>query len=53
LNLGGEAIAVRFPDQQLRGEIVVSSAGDRDGEVVTGDITLGGHEGVVMALPSM
>ena len=50
LNLGGEAIAVRFPDRQLRGEIVVSSAGDRDGAVVTGDIRLGGHEGVVVAL---
>ena len=50
LNLGGEAITVRFPDEALRGEIVVSSAGDRDGAVVTGDITLGGNEGVVMAL---
>jgi hypothetical protein len=26
------------------------SAGDRDGAVVTGDIALGGHEGVVVAL---
>ena len=50
LNLGGEAIPVSFPDQELRGEIVVSSAGDRDGAVVTGDITLCGNEGVVMAL---
>ena len=50
LNLGGQAIAARFPAQQLRGEIVVSSAGDRDGAAVTGDITLSGHEGVVVAL---
>ena len=50
LNLGGEALTVRFTDQQLRGDIVVSSAGNRDGEVVKGDITLGGHEGVVMTL---
>ena len=50
LNLGGEALTVKFPDQPLRGEIVVSSAGDRDGAVVTGDLTLSGHEGVVVAL---
>jgi len=28
----------------------VSSAGDREGALVTGDITLRGNEGVVMAL---
>ena len=50
LNLGGEAIALRFPDRQLRGEILVSSAGDREGVLVTGDITLRGNEGVVMTL---
>ena len=50
LNLGGEAIEIRFPDQQLRGEILVSSARDRDGAVVTGAVTLCGHEGVVIAL---
>jgi alpha-glucosidase len=50
LNLGGEAIALRFPDRQLRGEILVSSAGDREGALVTGDIALRGNEGVVMAL---
>jgi len=50
LNLGGDAVALRFPDRQLRGEILVSSAGDREGALVTGDITLRGNEGVVMAL---
>jgi alpha-glucosidase len=50
LNLGREAIALRFPGRQLRGEIVVSSAGDRDGAPVTGDITLLGDEGIVMML---
>jgi alpha-glucosidase len=50
LNLGGDAIEVRFPDDQLRGEILVSSTGDRDGAVVAGPLTLSGNEGVVMAL---
>jgi alpha-glucosidase len=52
LNLGGEAIVLSFPDEQLRGEIVVSSGGDREGEVVTGRISLRGNEGVVIALAS-
>jgi alpha-glucosidase len=50
LNLGGSSIGVSFPDRQLRGEIVVSSAGDRDGEVVPGQLSLRGNEGVVIAL---
>jgi alpha-glucosidase len=50
LNLGGSSIGVSFPDRQLRGEVVVSSAGDRDGEVVPGQLSLRGHEGVVIAL---
>jgi alpha-glucosidase len=50
LNLGGEAIAVSFPDRRLRGEILVSSTGDRDGTVVTEGITLRPNEGVVMSL---
>ena len=50
LNLGGDAIEVRFPGDRLRGEILVSSTGDRDGAVVAGPLTLSGDEGVVMAL---
>jgi Glycosidases len=50
LNLGGEAIEIRFPDQELRGEILLSSARDRDGAVVAGAVRLCGHEGMVMAL---
>ena len=50
LNLGGEATEIRLTDQQPRGQILVSSAGDRDGAVVTGTVTLRGHEGLVMAL---
>ncbi len=50
LNLGREAIALSFPDRQLRGEILVSSAGDRDGELVMGELTLRADEGVVMRL---
>jgi alpha-glucosidase len=50
LNLGEEAIAVSLSDQQLRGEIVVSSGRDREGEVVTDRISLRGNEGVVIEL---
>ena len=50
LNLGADAIEIRFPDDRLRGEILVSSTGDRDGEAVAGPFTLSGDEGVVMAL---
>ena len=50
LNLGEEAIAVSLSDQQLRGEIVVSSGRDREGEVVTDRISLRGNEGVMISL---
>lgn len=50
LNLGGDTIVVAFPAQQLRGQIVVSSAGDRDRTAVHGEITLRANEGVVMTL---
>jgi alpha-glucosidase len=52
LNLGREDAVVAFPDRQLRGEIVVSSAGDRDGEKVEGELGLRGDEGVVLSLAS-
>jgi alpha-glucosidase len=52
LNLGAEPISVRWPAHELRGRILVSSAGDRDGAVVAGDLTLAGHDGVVVALAS-
>jgi alpha-glucosidase len=50
LNLGVNAMAVTLPDRLLRGTTLVSSGGDRDGAVVTGALTLRGHEGVVVAL---
>ena len=50
LNLGEETIAVSLSDHQLRGEIVVASGRDREGEVVTGRISLRGNEGVVIEL---
>ncbi len=50
LNLGGEAITMSFPGRQLRGEILVSSSGDRDGAVVAGTVTLRANEGVAMSL---
>ena len=50
LNLAGAALAMRFPGGGLRGEILVSSAGDRDGASVKGDIILRGHEGLVVVL---
>ena len=50
LNLGGEAIPLVFPRRQLRGEILVSSAADRDGAPGEGAITLRGNEGIVMKL---
>jgi alpha-glucosidase len=52
LNLGREAAVVAFPDRELRGEIVVSSAGDRDGEKVEGELGLRGDEGIVVSLAS-
>ncbi len=50
LNLGADSVTVMLPDCQLRGTILVSSGADRDGVVVTGDLSLGGHEGVIVAL---
>ena len=50
LNLGGEGIPVAFPGGGLLGEILVSSAADRDGEIGQGTIMLRGNEGVVIKL---
>ncbi|HKA62190.1 MAG TPA: alpha-amylase family glycosyl hydrolase [Methylomirabilota bacterium] len=50
LNLGRDAAVVKFPDRQVRGEIIVSSAADRDGQKVEGELSLRGDEGVVVSL---
>jgi alpha-glucosidase len=50
LNLGREVTPLSFAGRQLRGEVLVSSAGDRDGELVMGEVTLQADEGIVMRL---
>ena len=50
LNLGEGDVAVTLADGRLRGPILVSSRGDRDGTPVDGELALNGHEGVVVAL---
>ena len=50
LNLGREVAPLSFAGRQLRGEVLVSSAGDRDGELVMGELTLQADEGIVMRL---
>ena len=48
LNLGDEATAVSFRFDGLTGAILVSSMGDRDGEIIDGDIDLRPNEGAVI-----
>jgi alpha-glucosidase len=50
LNLGREVTPLSFAGRQLRGEVLVSSAGDRDGELVMGEVTLQADEGIVVRL---
>lgn len=50
LNLGSEPIAASFPSGALVGRLLVSSAGDRDGEAVHRTINLRPHEGTVIEL---
>jgi alpha-glucosidase len=49
LNLGPSPASVRFP-QPLRGQVLVSSFADRDGETIEGGIDLRDHEGLVIDL---
>jgi alpha-glucosidase len=49
LNLGDEAISVAFPGG-LRGRVLVSCLGDRDGEEISGSIDLRDNDGLVIEL---
>jgi len=50
LNLGGEPVAFELRDRGLKGRLLVSSLGDRDGEAVNKTIDLRSHEGAVIGL---
>jgi alpha-glucosidase len=50
LNFSDDARAVAFPQRKLSGNILVSSLGDRDQEVVDGSIDLRGNEGLIIAV---
>jgi alpha-glucosidase len=52
LNFGGDAVAVDPGANVWTGTIAVSTAADRDGEVVSGTLMLREHEGVVVRLAS-
>jgi alpha-glucosidase len=49
LNLGSNPASVRFP-QPMRGQVLVSSFADRDGETIKGRIDLRDNEGLVIDL---
>ncbi len=48
LNLGGEPVELRPEAGRLEGRILISSAGDRDGDMVEGGVHLRGNEGLVV-----
>jgi alpha-glucosidase len=48
LNLGGDPVALGLKDENMKGRLLVSSLGDRDGEAVNETIDLRGHEGAVI-----
>ena len=50
LNFGGEPTAASLASGELAGRLLVSSAGDREGEPVRGRVELRGHEGAVVEL---
>jgi alpha-glucosidase len=50
LNLGAEPIEVDFTKGEARGRLVLSTHGDRDGEVVADALALRDNEGVVIEL---
>jgi alpha-glucosidase len=49
LNLGDQPAAVSFPSD-LRGIVIISVEGDRDGERIEGEIDLRGDEGLAILL---
>jgi alpha-glucosidase len=51
LNFGGEPTAASLASGELAGRLLVSSAGDREGEPVRGSVKLRAHEGAVVELP--
>ena len=48
LNLGGEPLLVAAPE--IEGKVLLSTFCDREAEPVPGEISLRGHEGVVVRL---
>jgi alpha-glucosidase len=50
LNFGGEPIAASLASDESPGRLLISSAGDREGEPVRGSIKLRAHEGAVVEL---
>jgi alpha-glucosidase len=52
LNLGNEPVSMSFPSETLKGRLLVSSFGDRDGELVRKTVDLRDNEGVVVELDS-
>ena len=51
LNFGGEPTAASLASGELAGRLLVSSAGDREGDPVRGSVKLRAHEGAVVELP--
>lgn len=52
LNLGGVPVEADFPPGEVRGQIAVSTRGDRAGEPVRDAVALRDNEGLVIALAS-
>jgi alpha-glucosidase len=50
LNFGDKPTAANLASGELAGQLVVSSAGDREGEPVRGSVKLRAHEGAVVEL---
>jgi alpha-glucosidase len=50
LNFGDEPIATRLASGELAGRLLVSSTGDREGELVRGSVRLRANEGAVVDL---
>lgn len=50
LNLGSDPVALELKDEAMKGRLLVSSQGDRDGEMVNKRLDLRAHEGAVIGL---
>ena len=50
INMGQESMSVGFANGLLRGEILLSSFGDRDTELIDGDVNLRSDEGTIIKL---